>query len=157
MSEPAPAARASLLPLDRSVGYQIRMTHRLIQRALQARIEEHGVTLGMWYFLRILWDQDGLTQSELSRIVGTMEPTTLSAVASMEKAGLVCRARHSGDRRKIHVNLTEKGRALQATLLPVAADVLGAAARGLTGREIDLLLELLHAMQENLRHDVGAE
>ena len=151
------APRASLLPLDRSVGYQIRMTHRLIQRALQTRIEEHGVTLGMWYFLRILWDQDGLTQSELSRVVGTMEPTTLSAVASMEKAGLVCRTRHSGDKRKIHINLTEKGRALQATLLPMAAEVLGSAAQGLTDREVDLFLKLLYVMQDNLKRDLGAD
>lgn len=156
MTDPA-FPDASLLPLDRSIGYQVRMTHRLIQRALQARIEGHGVTLGMWYFLRILWDQDGLTQSELSRRVGTMEPTTLSAVASMEKAGLVCRTRHSGDRRKIHVNLTEKGRALQETLLPMAADVIGSAARGLTDREVDLFLKLLHAMQDNLKRDLALD
>lgn len=156
MNDPAPSL-ATLLPLDRSVGYQVRMTHRLIQRALQARIEGHGVTLGMWYFLRILWDRDGLTQSELSRSVGTMEPTTLSAVASMERAGLVCRTRHSDDRRKIHVNLTEKGRALQATLLPLAADVIGAAVDGITEREVDLLLKLLHAIQQNVRRDLGAD
>lgn len=156
MIDPAPSP-ASLLPLDRSIGYQVRMTHRLIQRALQARIEGCGVTLGMWYFLRILWDQDGLTQSELSRRVGTMEPTTLSAVASMEKAGLVCRTRHSGDRRKIHVNLTEKGRALQATLLPMAVDVIDSTARGLTDREVDMLLKLLHAMQDNLRRDLALD
>jgi DNA-binding MarR family transcriptional regulator len=156
MIDPA-SPDASPLPLDRSIGYQVRMTHRLIQRALQARIEGHGVTLGMWYFLRILWDQDGLTQSELSRRVGTMEPTTLSAVASMEKAGLVCRTRHSGDRRKMHVNLTEKGRALQAMLLPMAAEVLGSAARGLTDREVDLLLKLLYAMQDNLKSDLAID
>lgn len=148
---------ANLLPLSRSVGYQIRMSHRLIQRALQARIERHGVTLGMWYFLRILWDRDGLTQSELSRSVGTMEPTTLSAVASMEKAGLVSRTPHSEDRRKIHVNLTEKGRALQGTLLPMAADVIGTAVGGFTDREVDLLLKLLYAIQANMKQDLGVD
>src|SRR3954451_24656235 len=82
------------LPLDRSVGYQIRQTHRLVQRALQARIGQHGVTLGMWYYLRVLWELDGLTRRELSRMVGTMEPTTLSALASMEKEGFVRRVRN---------------------------------------------------------------
>lgn len=65
------------LPFDLSIGYQIRLTHRLMQKLLQLKIEQFGVTLGMWYFLRVLWDQDGLTQKELSDLVGTMEPTAL--------------------------------------------------------------------------------
>jgi len=54
------------LPLEKSVGYQVRMTDRALQRYMHAKIGPHGVTLGMWY-LRILWREDGLTQHELSR------------------------------------------------------------------------------------------
>ena len=68
------------LPLEKSVGYQVRMTHRALQRYLQVKIGPHGVTLGMWYFLRILWREDGLTQRELSYRIGTREPTTLIAI-----------------------------------------------------------------------------
>src|SRR5437870_665414 len=78
-------------PLDESVGYQVRTTHRLLQRMLQVSIEPYGVTLGMWYFLRALWEEDGLTQRELSRRIGTMEPTTLTAIQTMERSGLVKR------------------------------------------------------------------
>src|SRR5438270_2003283 len=102
--KPTPDDRPSL-PLARSVGYQIRATHRLVQRALQARIEPHGVSLGMWYYLRVLWDHDGMTQRELSRMVGQMEPTTLSAIAAMEKEGFVRRVRNAQDKRKMNVYL----------------------------------------------------
>ena len=54
------------LPFAESVGYQVRTTHRALQRFLQFKIEPHGITLGMWYFLRALWHEDGLTQRELS-------------------------------------------------------------------------------------------
>jgi hypothetical protein len=81
-------------PVTVSVGYQIRATHRALQRFLLLKIEPHGVTLGMWYFLRALWTEDGLTQRELSRRVGTMEPTTLSAIVKMERIGLVKRSRN---------------------------------------------------------------
>ena len=138
------------LPLDRSVGYQIRLTHRLIQRTLQARIEQHGVSLGMWYFLRVLWVQDGLTQSELSSMVGTMEPTTLSAVASMEKAGLVRRERHSTDRRKVRVFLKDQGHALRLVLVPEGIAVVETAVGGLSVHQVDMLLRLLKSVQANL-------
>ncbi|MBE7608248.1 MarR family winged helix-turn-helix transcriptional regulator, partial [Salmonella enterica] len=89
-----------------SVGYQIRSTHRALQRFLQLKIEPYDVTLGMWYFLRALWAEDGLTQRELSRRIGTMEPTTLLAIQKMERRGLVQRVQNKTDRRKWHVRLT---------------------------------------------------
>ena len=104
------------LPFAESVGYQIRTTHRAMQRFLQSKIEPHGITLGMWYFLRALWHEDGLTQRELSNRAGTMEPTTLSAILIMEKKGLVRRVRNRDDRRKWHIHLTPRGRALKSKL-----------------------------------------
>ena len=146
----APRVSAPVLTLDRSVGYQVRMTHRLVQRALQNRIERHGVTLGMWYFLRALWVEDGLTQSELSAEIGTMEPTTLAAVASMEAAGLVRRERHGTDKRKVRVFLTDKGHELQGKLLPDGIALVQASTKSLSPRDVDKLLAMLKTMQANL-------
>jgi DNA-binding MarR family transcriptional regulator len=126
------------------------MTHRLVQRTLQARIEPHGVTLGMWYFLRVLWNEDGLTQRELSDRIGTMEPTTMSAIQAMEAGGIVRRERNATDKRKINVFLTRKGRDLETLLLPAGIDVVDTALRGFTDRETDMLLRFLAAIQENL-------
>jgi DNA-binding MarR family transcriptional regulator len=133
-----------------SVGFQVRMTHRMMQRALQAKIAPAGATLGMWYFLRALWNEDGLTQRELSDRTGTMEPTTMSAIQSMEEKGLVERVRNKSDRRKINVFLTEKGRALEQDLLPVAADVVATAIKGFSVRDVATLLDLLSTIQANL-------
>lgn len=152
--EPQNGGDGPALPLEASVGYQIRLTHRLVQRALQARIERHGVTLGMWYFLRALWMKDGLTQSELSAMVGTMEPTTLSAVAAMERAGLVQRERHETDKRKVNVLLTDKGQALRSGLLPEAIAVVETAVKSMTEHEVALLLSLLKTVQANLTEEI---
>lgn len=145
-----------VLPLDRSVGYQIRQTHRLMQRALSVRIEAHEVTLGMWYFLRVLWKEDGLTQRELSDRVGAMEPTTMSAIQTMERKGFVLRSRNSDDKRKINVYLTEKGRALEKELLPAGIDVVDVATRSFTSRELEMFLSLLVEIQNNILEDLGA-
>lgn len=136
------------LLLERSVGYQIRRTHRLAQRALQVRIEPHRVSLGMWYFLRALWDEDGLTQRELSTRVGRMEPTTMAAIMLMEKSGFVERKRNEEDRRKIIVYLTVRGRALERELLPAGITVVEVATRSLTSRELEMLLGLLGDIQK---------
>jgi DNA-binding MarR family transcriptional regulator len=143
------------LPFSESVGYQIRSTHRTLQRFLQLKIEAHGVTLGMWYFLRVLWNEDGLTQRELSRRVGTMEPTTLNAILGMERCGLIRRARNKKDRRKSNVFLTSKGRKLRSELIPLAKEVVDTAVQGLSRTEVKELLGGLAEIQRNLHATIS--
>jgi DNA-binding MarR family transcriptional regulator len=138
------------LALEDSLGYQVRLTHRSIQRLLQAKIAPHGVKLGMWYFLRVLWDKDGLTQRELSRRIGTKEPTTLHAIAMMERSGLVSRRRNPTDRRKMNVFLTRKGSQLEAKLVPLAIEVVDTALAGFSPKDARQVLRFLKAMQANL-------
>ncbi|MBV6272113.1 MarR family transcriptional regulator [Alcaligenaceae bacterium CGII-47] len=140
----------NVLPLSTSLGYQIRTTHRYFQRYLQLKIEPHGVTLGMWYFLRVLWQQDGLTQRELSQRVGTMEPTTLTALRSMERKGFIRRERNTEDNRKVNIYLTPEGSALKDELLPLAKQVVDDAAKGISAQDKKKLLKLLTVMQRNL-------
>jgi DNA-binding MarR family transcriptional regulator len=92
-------------------------------RSLHARLTAHGVSFGHWTFLRILWLQDGLTQRELSHLAGVMEPTTLTAVRAMQDMGMVERRQLDGNRKNMHVFLTESGRALEKVLVPLAEDV----------------------------------
>ncbi|RKE68214.1 MarR family winged helix-turn-helix transcriptional regulator [Pseudorhodoplanes sinuspersici] len=139
------------LPFEESVGYQVRATHRALQRFLQLKIEPYGVSLGMWYFLRALWNEDGLTQRELSRRVGTTEPTTLTAILSMERSGLIRRAQNKNDRRRMHVYLSPKGRDLKSELMPLARSVVATAVHGFSAAETKSLLAALADVQRNIQ------
>jgi DNA-binding MarR family transcriptional regulator len=110
------------VPDDR-LAHLVKDATRALVRALQMRLAEHGVSFGHWTFLRILWESDGLTQRELSELAGVMEPTTFSAVKAMERLGYVVRRRRPGDRKKVYVFLTPKGRGLRRKLVPLAEEV----------------------------------
>jgi len=140
------------LPFDASVGYQVRITHRAFQRALQNSIAPNGITAGMWWFMRVLWEEDGLTQRQLSQRVGMMEATTVTALNNMERAGVIRRVRNAEDRRKMNVFLTARGRALRDDLLPLAAEVNAAGLRGLSKQEVNQLLTLLRRVRVQLEH-----
>lgn len=151
----AAASGSSDFPFEESVGYQIRTTHRLLQRLLQTRIEPHGLSLGTWYILRALWAEDGLTQRELSRRIGTMEPTTMAGLRALETAGLVRRVRDEVDRRKTHIHLTPKARGMKGEMLTIARGVVGDAVAGLSPREIALFLDLLKTLAQNVRRHLA--
>ena len=72
-------------PPAESSGYLVRDAHRAFQRLLEKRIAPYGVTRGQWYFLRVLWNEDGLSQRELSARVGMMEPTTVIACEAWKR------------------------------------------------------------------------
>src|SRR5436190_9972000 len=95
--------RAVAFPPRLSSGYLVRDAHRAFQRLLERRIAAYGVSRGQWYFLRVLWTADGLTQRELSARVGMMEPTTVVALRSMERSQLIRRLRSTDDKRRSHV------------------------------------------------------
>ena len=78
------------VPDDR-LAHLVKDATRALVRSLGVRLAEHGVSFGHWSFLRILWEGDGITQRELSEQAGVMEPTTFSALKTMEKLGYVAR------------------------------------------------------------------
>ena len=142
--------RAPTLPLEESLGFQVRDLNRLMQRALAQRIAPAGVAPGAWYFLRVLWEEDGLTQRELATRIGMQEPTAVIALRGMEEAGWITRIRSAEDRRKVHVHLTPAGRALREALLPEAKAVIGLATQDMTAEEVATLLALLRRARRGL-------
>lgn len=140
------------LPRDR-LAHLIRDVARMQTKALQARLIEHGVSFGHWTFLRILWVQDGQTQRELSESAGVMEPTTFSAVKAMEALGLIERRHLAGNRKNMHVFLTDKGRALEPVLVPLAEKVNDISVQGMSPRTVATVRKVLLGMIENLAAD----
>jgi DNA-binding MarR family transcriptional regulator len=138
------------LPPRLSSGYLVRDAHRAFQRLLERRIASYGVTRGQWYFLRVLWITDGLSQRELSARVGMMEPTTVIALRSMERAALIQRVRGHDDRRKVRVFLTAKAKRLRNELLIVAKSITDQAEEGVAARELDVFRRVITRMTTNL-------
>ncbi|TCG03679.1 MarR family transcriptional regulator [Paraburkholderia steynii] len=157
--EGAPREAAEMLrhwhesvPNDR-LAHLVKDATRSMVRALQMRLAEHSVSFGHWTFLRILWENDGLTQRELSEQAGVMAPTTFAAVTAMEKLGLVERQQRPDNKKNTHVFLTAEGRALKDQLVPLAEEVNEISVKGLTDREIKTARKVLLTIIENLADD----
>lgn len=139
---------------------------RAFVRALQSRLAAHRVPFGHWAFLRVLWEEDGITQRQLSEAAGVAEPSTAAAIRAMEQLGYVTRRQTAQNRKNVYVHLTAKGRALKAKLEPLAEEVNAIAVRGApaadvaaTRRTLLLIIDNLgrSAPRRPLRRTVSAE
>lgn len=125
-TQPAPP----LLRRANSLGYQVNQLARLLEAALRERIAPHGVAPGQFAQLLALYEQDGVSQSELCRAVQIDQSTMALTLRRMERDGLVSRRPSQQDRRRTEVWLTDRARALEPTLVACAQDVNAAASAG---------------------------
>lgn len=142
---------------DDRIAHLIRDASRATARALQRRLEAHGVAMGHWPFLRILWENDGLIQKELSERAGVMAPTTFAAIQGMEEAQYIVRKKLPENQKNVYIYLTPKGRALKKKLVPLAVEVNEIAMKGLSPNVVATIRRGLLKAIENLAEDEKGE
>jgi DNA-binding MarR family transcriptional regulator len=147
--------RKSPLPPQESVGFLIRDSMMLLHKLLRTFLARHDISTAQWFLLRVLWEEEGLSQRELSERVNTTEPTTQSALLRMEKQGIIRRVKNAEDRRANRIYLTPKGRKLEAAMIPYAMEVNRVARDGLDDAEIEMLRALLNKMRANLQRETS--
>lgn len=96
-----------------SLGYLVAVLGAQMAEALDNRLKELDLRLALWPTLIMLWEEDGLTQSELSDRCRTANYTTTRMLDTLEKKGLIERKPHPTSRRAHLVYLTAAGKALK--------------------------------------------
>ena len=146
-------ARHDELTPEETVGFLLWDTTRAFTTRFSKRISRHGVTFGLWPFLRALWEEDGLTQRELSERVRMKGPTTVAAVNRLEKRGLVKRVNNVDDGRMINVYLTDKERKIYDLVMPEVEAMNCQGVTDLSLEEQEQLKGLLRSLRGNIMAD----
>jgi MarR family transcriptional regulator, organic hydroperoxide resistance regulator len=138
--------------LDTSLGF---LTNRLGNR-LKAELErgfaERGcnITAEQWSVLSRLYEEDGLAQHEIAERLSKDKTNIARILALLERDRLVERRVDPDDNRARKTYLTPQGRALEADLVGVAAEVIARAQRGLSDVQVRALIEMLNTAFDNL-------
>ena len=131
---------------DQSLGYLVNHLARLMARGLHAEISAHGVVPGQFPVLLSLWEEDGLTQTELHQRTQVEQATMANTLRRMERDGLVVRRADPADARRARVHLTPRAHALEGVLVDSARHVNAIATRTLPAADRVRLLALLRTV-----------
>ncbi len=140
-----------------SMGYLTRVNFRMFSAALEKLTLPYGVSAGQWRLLRVLWEQDNITQRELSEKTGTKEATTVHAVRSLISAKLVIQTRCKIDKRKRYITLTPRARRLRAKLMPMVVAVNEQALAGIPAEHVAIARQVLAQTHANLCNELGVD
>lgn len=108
--------------LHSSLGYQITMLARVIERRFEQRIAEYGLTRPMWCVL-LAAGREGLhSPSEIADFIGIDRTATSRTLRKMEERDFITRGSGDGDGRSIHVTLRARGQQALEAVLPMAVE-----------------------------------
>jgi DNA-binding MarR family transcriptional regulator len=132
-----------------SLGFLLHDAHQKMSRLLQVYVQRYGITAAQWYFIPTLYVQDGIPQVELSNRVGLTTATTVIALRTLEKKGLVVRQRHPTDARVSNVYLTRKARQMEERLKQRGSAINVAASRDLDSAKLREIKAALRTICRN--------
>lgn len=127
----------------------IKKASRLLIKRANEFLKPYGLTDAYTYFLMALYQQDGLTQSEMHKQIGIEQPTAVRTLDRMERDGLIERTRSATDRRAIEIRLTEKGRDCQRIIEQCACELNQFALSGFKEEEKDQIKFFLERINNN--------
>lgn len=116
----------AMLQLDNQLCFALYSTSLAMTKLYKPMLEEMGLTYPQYLAMLVLWEQDGLTVSELGERLYLDSGTLTPLLKRMETAGLVSRIRAVQDERRVHITLTAAGRKLKAKAAKIPGCIMSA-------------------------------
>jgi DNA-binding MarR family transcriptional regulator len=137
--------------LQRVIRHLISHTGDLKHRRVHELLDELGLYRGQTSVLRALWEQDGLTQSELADRLNRSPSTITKAAQRLEKSGFARRCPDDSDERVSRVFLTETGRGIQPAVEEMWSRLDQEIFKGFSLQELALLADFLGRVCRNIK------
>jgi DNA-binding MarR family transcriptional regulator len=137
--------------IENSIGFLLSKAYQRAWSILREEIEPYDLTPPQFALLAFLWQQDGLTQAELSE-KGQIDRSTVGGLIDrLERVGLLERRQHPQDRRAYLICLTEHGKAMESPLSACAERSLQRFTSGLNEGEIKDIRRMLNILRGERR------
>ena len=143
--------------MDRSFHYLLMATQSLFQRSVMAELNGSGLAAGQPKVLDYLGRHDGSVQKDIAAGC-QIDPATLTGLLNrMEEKGLIRRCNEDGNRRSLHVYLTEQGWDKQREVRQTMERQSEAVQAGLSEEQRAQLLDCLYKVCANMTDMEGLQ
>lgn len=109
----AASAEYDLLRLDNQLCFALYAATRSISKTYRHKLGPMGLTYPQYLVLLVLWENDGLSISEIGEHLLLDSGTLTPLLKRLEGMGIVRRERAKIDERQVKVYMTEKGMSLR--------------------------------------------
>jgi DNA-binding MarR family transcriptional regulator len=133
-----------------SVNHLLAQVSRLHHSRARTLLKDIGLYRGQHHVLRLLWEKEGRTHSELAEGLRVSPATVSKMIRRMKEAGFVQPRHDSADQRLSRVYLTEAGRDIREDVQEVWRTLEEETFDGLDSDERGVLRQFLLRLHDNL-------
>lgn len=137
------------LALDHQLCFALYSASLAVTKTYQPLLAPLGLTYPQYLVMLVLWEQDGLTVSQLGERLHLDSGTLTPLLKRLESGGLVQRLRDAADERRVRLQLTAEGRSLRRRAESVPQTLARSMGCGLD--EIASLTRRLAELRDRLR------
>jgi DNA-binding MarR family transcriptional regulator len=131
--------------VNQSLGFLLAMAAKKTAARFSQLMQENNIDIGHsgWIVLSRLWEEDGLSQQEISDRSGVAKPNISTYCDKLEAENYLVRVADQIDRRNYRLFLTQKGKSLKNICQQLAGQSNEETAKDLSPAEKETLLRLL--------------
>jgi DNA-binding MarR family transcriptional regulator len=141
------------IKMKEGLHYIIRLCHTVVNKKILNRTNILGLSPGQPKVLEFLKFHDGSEQKNIAKACEIEPATVTNILLRMEEANLIERKQLNGNRRSLHVFLTEQGKVMTEKVSEIFNEVRKEAFNGFTKEEQEETFRLLQKMLDNLIKD----
>lgn len=137
-------------------GFLITKIKQIQGRVFERILTQHGIDQfngAQGRILHVLWNEDDIPISELSRKTGLAKTTLTSMLDRLETSGYLIRQYDADDRRKVKIRLTNKAIEMKAQYDTVSRHMSGIFYHGFSEEEISAFETYLDRILTNLTEE----
>ncbi|WP_078550809.1 MarR family winged helix-turn-helix transcriptional regulator [Litchfieldia alkalitelluris] len=114
------------------------------------RLNNYTISYEQWQVLSRLYEQDGLTQSQLAIKIERDQGSISRLIDNMLKQELVTREPNENDRRVNHIYLTDLSNNIREDLEELALKTISQATQNMSKEQLQTCLQMLDQIRDNL-------
>ena len=131
----------------------VNVAARLLSMALQDALLNAKIklTVEQWRILYYVWDNEGISQSELIDLANKEKSTITRQITLLEKGGFIYRKNGGRDNRNKRIYLTAKGKSIKEEALNTARVVTEKSERNITAEKLTTFKTVLNQIIFNIK------
>lgn len=123
---------------------------RKAQTCVGAIVKKYNLTIAEQPFFMAIKANDGLTQEDITTLVGVDKALTTRVIRSLEEKGLVRREQDEADKRQNHIFRTDAFVEIADKVFPELLSFNEVLAKGISKEAFKQFMDVLTRMEENL-------
>ena len=100
-----------------SLGYLVSHLNIELQNELDLHLKRYQLDIKLWPVLFALWQEEGISQTELSKCCDVANYTMTRLLDQLQVQGLITRHQEADNRRAFQIFLTDEAKALEQDLI----------------------------------------